>query len=102
MRQARQVVSRARMRHEAKRALVESHLGVNSHQREPARGQESSTRIECMPGGNRDNWLVRLRNLGLQLVQLFDVVAQALITAFFLHVEHRSEIGSIAPLLPFF
>ena len=102
MRQARQVVSRARMRHEAKRALVEGHLGVNSHQREPAGGQESSTRIECMSGGNRDNWLVRLRNLGLQLVQLFDVVTQALITAFFFHVEHRSEIGSIAPLLPFF
>ena len=44
--------------------------------------------------------LVSFGNLSLQVIKLLQVLGQALVVAFLLHVVHGAEVCAIAPVLP--
>ena len=51
-----------------------------------------------MPSSHRYNWLVCLGDLGLQLVDLLEVVSKRIIVLFLFHAKHGSKISAIGPL----
>jgi hypothetical protein len=52
-----------------------------------------------VPWGHSEDGLICLGDLGLELVNLLQVVRKSLVVALLLHTEHRPEVSSIAPLL---
>ena len=96
--QTRQIICRTRVGNKAESALVEGHLGIDCHHGMAARRQKGGPRVEGVSRSCCDDWLVRLGDLRLQLVELLQVFGNSLIISFLLHGEHRSEIGTVRPM----
>ena len=88
------------MRYKSKSALIEGHARVNCHERVPTGCEQGRSGIECMTWCSCNDRLVSFGNLSLQVIKLLQVLSQALVVAFLLHVVHGAEVCAIAPVLP--